>query len=83
MIGDLIISAGLWVLVTIIGWFPISTGFPSEVLEAATALGGYLDLFSPIVPTDTLLLVIPLAFSAEIAIFGFKTLKWFISFFRS
>lgn len=79
MIGDLVLNVVFWFLNTIINLFPVSTGFPPQVLEAANTLGGYTQIFSPLVDWGTLAVVVGIAFSVEIAIFGFKTLKWVLS----
>lgn len=63
----------------IIGLFPTSSGFPEQVHDAFSTLGGYIGLLDVIVPTQTLLWCLLLLFSVEIAIFGFKTLKWLLS----
>jgi len=78
MIGDLFLSIAGWFLSTIIGFFPTSTGFPPEVLSSATTIGGYVTMISTIVPMGTLATCVAIAFSVEIAIFGFKTLRWLI-----
>jgi len=63
----------------LISLFPPSTGFPEEVLDAAHVLGGYLGILDPLVPLDTLAVVVGIVFSVELGIFGFKTLKWLFS----
>jgi len=79
MIGDFLLSIVYWFLASIIGLIPASTGFPSDVFTAASTIGGYAGILSPIIPLGTLATVVGLAFSAEIAIFGFKTLKWILA----
>jgi len=79
MIGDFFLSIGYWLISTVIGWFPVSNGFPPDALAAVGTLGGYLDIFSPIVPIGTLATTVVLATLVEIAIFGFKTFKWLMS----
>ena len=63
----------------IITLFPSGTGFPSEVHTAVSTLGGYLHILDPLVPITTLLSCVSLIFGVEIAILGFKTVKWLIS----
>jgi len=63
----------------LISLFPVSTGFPPEVLEASHVLGGYLGILGPLVPLDTLAVCVAIVFSVEVSIFGFKTLKWLFS----
>lgn len=63
----------------LIGLFPTGTGFPEGFHTAVTALGGYFHILDPLVPISTLLTCLSLIFGVEIAIFGFRTLKWLIS----
>jgi len=79
MLGDFFIRIALWFVQSLIGFLPTSTGFPPEIASAFASIGGYADIFSPLIPWATMTIVVGLAFSVEIAIFGFKTLKWVIS----
>ena len=63
----------------LINLFPNGTGFPTEVHTAFTTLGGYVGLIDVLIPVSVILFVLTLVFGVEIAIFGFKTLKWIIS----
>jgi len=63
----------------LIGLFPTGVGFPTEVHNAFTTLGGYIGLLDVLVPVSTMLWCLTLIFGVEIAVFGFKTLKWLIS----
>lgn len=63
----------------IIGFFPTSAGFPTEVHSAFSTLGGYVGLMDVFCPVSILLFCLTTIFGVEIAIFGFKTVKWFIS----
>jgi len=63
----------------LIGLFPTGSGFPTEVHSAVSSLGGYLHILDPLVPISTLLACLTLIFTVEIALFGFKTVKWIIS----
>lgn len=63
----------------LISLFPTGTGFPSSFHTAVTALGGYLHILDPLVPISILLTCLTLIFTVEIAIFGFKTLRWILS----
>lgn len=63
----------------LIGLFPNGTGFPTEVHTAFSTLGGYIGLIDVLVPVSTMLWCLTLIFGVEIAIFGFKTVKWIIS----
>jgi len=78
MIGDFFLNIAYWFLSTIIGFLPTSTGFPPTVLQGATYLGGFVGMLDPIVPMGTLATVVAIAFTVEIAIFGFKTLRWLL-----
>lgn len=67
------------VLNFIINVLPDGGGFPTEVHDAVVGLGGFIGIWSPIIPISTLATCVGLAFSVEIAIFGFKTVKWLVS----
>jgi len=79
MIGDFFFSIAYWFVGGIIGWFPQSTGFPPEAISSAQTIGGYFGMFSPLISISTLLTCLTLVFGVEIAIFGFRSLKWVIS----
>lgn len=66
-------------LAFLIGLFPSGSGFPTEVHSAFSTLGGYVGLIDAFIPVQTMLWCLTLIFGVEIAIFGFKTLKWIIS----
>lgn len=68
------------ILSAIINIFPTGTGFPTEVHTAVAGIGKYIQLIDTLVPISTLATVIGLVFTVEIAFFGFKTLKWLLSF---
>ncbi|MFA6251562.1 MAG: hypothetical protein WC603_02975 [Candidatus Paceibacterota bacterium] len=63
----------------LIGLFPSGTGFPEGFHTAMATLGGYVHLLDPLVPMATLLTCVTLIFTVEIAIFGFKVLRWILS----
>jgi len=63
----------------LIGLFPVGTGFPTEVHSATTTLGGYVGLIDVFIPVSVMLWCLTFVFGVEIAIFGFKTIKWIIS----
>jgi len=65
---------------SIIDIFPTGSTFPTEVHTAFSTLGSYVGLMDVFVPVSTMLWCLTLLFGIEIAIFGFKTLKWVISF---
>jgi len=79
MIFTGIINLAYYILHWLIALLPVSGGFPTEAHTALISLGGYLGIFSPLVPLTTLLTTLTLIFSIEIGIFGFKTIKWIIS----
>lgn len=55
---------------------PAGGDFPTAVHTAATSLGSYLGLLSPLVPLSTLGTVLSLVIGIELALYGFRTLKW-------
>jgi len=63
----------------LIGILPTGTGFPSTIHSAFSTLGGYVGIFDVFIPISTLLFCLTTIFGVEIAVFGFKTLKWLIS----
>jgi len=79
MIGDIFFRVVYWFLNGILNFFPVGGGFPPEAHVAAQTLGGYFQMFSPLIDMQTLTTCVLLAFSVEIAIFGFRTLKWVLS----
>jgi len=79
MIVNAIIFTAYTVISFIVGLFPLSTGFPQAAHTAMTTLGGYMGVWSPILPLATLLTVVTLVLSVEVGIFGFKTIKWVVS----
>jgi len=79
MIVGAIISFAYVALSGVIALLPDSTGLPTAVHTAAVGLGGYVGLIDAIAPIETVALTTALAFSFEIAFFGFRTLKWVVS----
>jgi len=79
MIFDALLYLGLTFLDWIVGLFPPSTGFGTEFHDAMETIGGYIDIFTPLIPTSTLVSLIGIVMGVEIGIFGFKTVKWIIS----
>jgi len=63
----------------LINIFPTGTGFPTEVHSAFTTLGGYVGLMDSFISVQTILFCLTIVFGVEIALFGFKTIKWIIS----
>jgi hypothetical protein len=62
-----------------IGLLPNGSPFPAEVHSAFSTLGSYVGIIDVFVPLTVLLWCLMLIFGVEIAIFGFKTIKWIIS----
>jgi len=60
--------------------FPAGSGFPQAVHDAASQVGGYVGILDPIFPIDTLYTILGLVIIIEVAILGFKSLKWLLSF---
>lgn len=68
-----------YVLGLIVAILPTSTGFPAEVSNAFTTLGGYVQILNTLLPIPTLATVLAILVSVDLAIFGFKTFKWVLS----
>lgn len=79
MITDSIISIAFTVLSWIISIFPTSTGFSTDVTTAFTTIGGYVGMWTGLLPMSILATAIGIVFSVEIIIFLFKTVKWIAS----
>ena len=62
----------------LISLFPTGTGFSGGVHAAATNLADYLHILDPLVPISVLLSCVTIIFTVEIALFGFRTLKWLL-----
>jgi len=79
----MIITGIILIAYQILDWlifiFPSSSGFPTEAHTAMTTLGGYLGIWSPILPITTLTTVVSFVLAVEIGIFTFKGIKWIIS----
>jgi len=68
-----------YVLNFLINLLPTGVPFPTSVHTAFSTLGGYLGVMDVFIPLSTLLWCLTTIFGVEIALFGFKTLKWIIS----
>jgi len=79
MITTAFLSIVAYFFELIISVFPQGTGFPAQVHTASQQIGGYVGILDPIFPIDTLYQIIILVIVIEIAILGFKSLKWVIS----
>jgi len=53
--------------------------FPASVTTATQYLGSNIGMLNPIIPLDTLGVVLGIIVSVEIGIFTFKTAKWAFS----
>jgi len=79
MIFTAFISLAGYIVLLIAGLLPVSSGFPPEVQSSITTMGQYMRVLDLVLPISTLASIIALVVSAEVAIFGFKTVKWLIS----
>lgn len=79
MIIDAFINFGIYFISLLIAAFPQSQGIPAEATTAFSSLGGYLGVWSPILPIETLATCVGIVLALEVGIFGFKTIKWIIS----
>jgi len=79
MITTAIINLGYLLVSFIIDLFPAGSGFNTDVHTAASTIGGYLQIIDPIVPTASLFPALSILIVVELAIFGFKSLKWIVS----
>jgi len=76
---DLLFQAVYFFLNGLISIFPSGSTFGTDVHSAFSTLGSYFGVMDSFVPINTLFNCLLLVFGVEIAIFGFKTLKWVIS----
>jgi len=58
---------------------PQSAGFSDSVVSAFSTMSGYVQILNTLLPLSTLALVLSVVITVDIAIFGFKTLKWLVS----
>jgi len=79
MIFDVILKLGVLILQWVVEKLPTSVGFGTDFHTAMSTLGGYVEIWKPILPMTTLASVILIVMGVELAIFGFKTVKWIIS----
>lgn len=75
MITTAIINLAYTIISGIINRLPSSSGFPPEVIESATYIGGQAAMLNMLIPLDTMATVIGIVYGVEIAIFGFKTVR--------
>lgn len=79
MIGDLFFQIVFWFANGLVNMFPLSEGLPPDVMASANYIGGYLVMFEPVIPVGTLSATVALVLTVELAIYGFRTLKWVVS----
>lgn len=70
-------------LVMMIGLLPTSAGLPPDVANAFTYFIGVARGFDWLLPLNTLFTVLGLFVVFEVAVFLFKTLKWFLHLFAT
>lgn len=58
-----------------IGIIPAGKSLPSDVVDAANAVGGTVGIFSPIIPMVHLGAALSILFAAQIGIWSWKTIK--------
>jgi len=80
MIFTSFVYLAAYVLGFIVDILPSSTGFPSDVQTAFNTMGGYVQLLDTLLPIGTLAIVLGILVSVDVAIFGFKTFKWLVSY---
>ena len=59
---------------------PDGTGFPSEITSAFATMGGYIQILDTLLPIGTLASVLAVLIGVELAIFGFKSIRWLVSY---
>lgn len=79
MITNAFLTISYSILHWLINILPTSTGFPQEAHTAMESLGGYLGIWSPVLPISTLATVVSFVLAVEVGIFSFKSVKWIIS----
>jgi len=63
----------------LINLLPAGAVFPSSVHTAFSTLGSYFGVMDVFIPLSVLYWCLITIFGVEVAIFGFKTVKWVIS----
>jgi len=79
MITSAFIYLGAYIVNMLLYPFPLSDGLPSEATSAISSLAGYINILSPIIPISTILQLIALMITLELAFFSFKAFRWIIS----
>lgn len=80
MITDFFLNSAYFVVHGLLSFFPSGSGFPAPVHTAVQYMASKIYILDPLVPWSTLATVVGLVFGIEIAIFGFRTFKWLLSF---
>jgi len=79
MIFSAFVYLGYYIITALVAVLPSSSGFPADVQSAFTTMAGYVQILNTLLPLSTLATVLALLISVDLAIFGFKSLKWLIS----
>jgi len=79
MIVSLFIALASLVIDAIVFLLPTGAGFPTEVSTAVTYFASYVGVVDPLLPLDTLHIIILLVIGLEIAVLTFKMAKWLFS----
>jgi len=79
MITTFFINLAFFIANAFISIFPVGSGFPTPFHSAFQNLGSYIQATSSFLPLGTLFICLSLLFTAEVAIFGFRTFRWIIS----
>jgi len=79
MISSAFIYLAYYVLALVVGFFPTSTGFSTDVTTAFSTFGGYVKILNTLLPISTMASVLVILMSVELIVFGFKSFKWIIS----
>lgn len=80
MISNAFIAIALYIVNLVLSIFPSSAGFPASFDTAITQVSGYIGIFSPIFPINTMATILGLVIAFEIAVFTFNGLKWIFSY---
>jgi len=80
MIFSGLVYLSAYILQAITALLPSSDGFSPEVANAFTTMGGYVQILNTVLSITTLATGLTITFSVDNSIFGFKTIKWLISY---
>lgn len=79
MITTAIINTAWGLISMVFNFLPQGGTFPEDAHQAMIYLGNYLGILDPLVPINTLGIIVTLVVGVELSIFSFKTIKWIIS----